>query len=181
MRSGQRRGLRSRTAIAFRSPRFLIRGLRKSDSRSTLIVDSDWGLRSGLRRGLRWGLRSLFRSPRFLKIEDYDEDCDQDCDQDYDEDYENDFVVVLNRSPQFRTKINRSPRWQIEDYDPGLRYDRSPRKIFPECTHTLFGKYWFKSYEWICEVRFSLLTEILYKSHGIFALKNNNFSQKICY
>ena len=34
-------------------------------------------------------------------------------------------------SPRFRTTTNRSPRWQIEDYDPGLRNDRSPRKIFP--------------------------------------------------
>ena len=75
-----------------------------------------------------------FRSPRFLKIEDCDEDCDQDCDEDCDEDCESDFVVVLNRSPRFRTAINRSPRWQIEDYDPGLRYDRSPRKIFPDYT-----------------------------------------------
>ena len=69
---------------------------------------------------------------RFDRLpQDYDEDYDEDYDQDNDEDYENDFVVVLNRSPRFRTTTNRSPRWQIEDYDPGLRNDRSPRKIFP--------------------------------------------------
>lgn len=73
-----------------------------------------------------------------MKIEGNDEDNDEDYDQDNDEDNENDFVVVLNRSPRFRTTTNRSPRWQIEDYDPGQRNDRSPRKIFPAHTRCYY-------------------------------------------
>ena len=59
-------------------------------------------------------------------------DNDEDNNEDNDEDNENDFVVVLNRSPRFRTTTNRFPRWQIEDNDPGQRNDRCPRKIFPD-------------------------------------------------